>query len=211
MNPSPAPLDAKKAASESPVSGTCRRPGPAAVQGAAGDTAKRRKRKESGPSPKGGSREARRLASVILEVLAGQRTPSEAAEAAGISTSRYYLMESRSLEGMILACEPRKKGYVKTPERMLEAMQEEQVRLKRECVRLHALVRAAQRSIGLSLPVSGRDGKEKKGEQKGKRRKWKRRPVMRALQAVRKLQQEAAGTAAADPAARQEAADRDPM
>lgn len=190
MNPSPAPLDAKKAASESPVSGTCRRPGPAAAQGAAGETPKRRKRKESGPSPKGGSREARRLASVILEVLAGQRTPSEAAEAAGISTSRYYLVECRALEGLIQACEPRQKGYVKTPERRLEAMQEEQERLKRECARLQALVRAAQRSIGLSLPAASKDGKEKKGAQKGKRGKWKRRPVMRALRAARKLQQD---------------------
>jgi hypothetical protein len=47
---------------------------------------------------------------VILEVLAGMRTPTEAATVVGLSVPRYYLWEQRALEGLVRACEPRPKG-----------------------------------------------------------------------------------------------------
>ena len=53
------------------------------------------------------SREAQRVAAAILEVLAGVRTPTEAAAAVGLSVPRYYLWEQRALEGLVRACEPR--------------------------------------------------------------------------------------------------------
>src|SRR5438477_8881944 len=56
------------------------------------------------------SREARRLAAAILEVLAGARTPTEAATSLGLSVPRYYQVESRALEGLLAACAPRPKG-----------------------------------------------------------------------------------------------------
>ena len=43
------------------------------------------------------SREAQRFAAAILEVLAGVRTPTDAAAALGISVPRYYLWEQRAL------------------------------------------------------------------------------------------------------------------
>ena len=39
----------------------------------------------------GASAEAKRVAAAILEVLAGARTPTEAAQALGLSLPRYYL------------------------------------------------------------------------------------------------------------------------
>ena len=55
----------------------------------------------------GGTSEANRLAVAILEVLAGLRTPADAAAALGISVPRYYQLETRALEGMVTALEPR--------------------------------------------------------------------------------------------------------
>src|SRR5262245_30685610 len=58
----------------------------------------------------GASAEARRLAAAILEVLAGARTPTQAAQALGLSLPRYYLLESRALHGILVACERRSVG-----------------------------------------------------------------------------------------------------
>ena len=56
------------------------------------------------------SREAQRIAAALLEVLAGVRTPTDAAAALNISIARYYLWEKRALEGFVSACEPRPPG-----------------------------------------------------------------------------------------------------
>jgi hypothetical protein len=58
------------------------------------------------------SREARRLAAAILEVLAGVRTPAQAATAVGLSLPRYYQVEGRALQGLLAACEARPRGRV---------------------------------------------------------------------------------------------------
>jgi hypothetical protein len=46
----------------------------------------------------GASREARRVAAMILDVLAGMRSPSEAAEVLSVSVPRYYALERRAVE-----------------------------------------------------------------------------------------------------------------
>jgi hypothetical protein len=59
---------------------------------------------ETGPgqSPFGeASREAKRLAAAILEVLAGTQAPAEAARWLGISVARYYQLEVRGLAGLV--------------------------------------------------------------------------------------------------------------
>ena len=56
------------------------------------------------------SREARQLAVVILEVLAGSRTSQQAAQAIGLSLPRYYQLEARAVAGLIGACEARPRG-----------------------------------------------------------------------------------------------------
>ena len=70
------------------------------------------RKKRSGMRPIPVSRDAQRVATAILEVLAGVRTPAEAAAAVSLSLPRYYLWEQRALEGLVRACEPRPVGQV---------------------------------------------------------------------------------------------------
>src|SRR5204862_407638 len=83
-----------------------------------------------------------RLAAAILEVLAGIRTPTEAAHTVGISLPRYYVLENRAVKSMLVACERRSTGRVRTAESALAALQRECAQLRRECARLQTLRRA---------------------------------------------------------------------
>src|SRR5215831_6469929 len=56
------------------------------------------------------SRDARKVAAVILEVLAGIRTPAQAAAALGVGVPRYYHLEGRAVRGLVEGCEPRPRG-----------------------------------------------------------------------------------------------------
>lgn len=145
--------------------------------------------------PLTGDEGAKRNAALILEVLAGLRTPTEASEALGVSAMRYYVLERRALEGMVQALMPRPKGKRRRPEDALQEAGREKVRLQREMGRLQALVRAAQRTMGLPPPPSREKGK---GE---KRRR--RRPQVRAVKAMALLRASApeSGPAAAAPEA----------
>lgn len=129
--------------------------------------------------PPQGSAEAKRLAAAILEVLAGSRTPTNAAQTLGTSLPRYYLLEQRALQGLLGACEPRPKGRVVTETSKLLALEKQVAHLQRECGRQQALVRAAQRAVGLAPapPVKpAAPGTGKKGRP--------RRPTARALKAA---------------------------
>jgi hypothetical protein len=97
-------------------------------------------------------REARRKAAAILEVLAGARKPSDAAQALGITPMRYYLLEMRAIQGLVKACEPLKLGPKVSPEREAEHLQKQVAQLERECARYAALARVAQRAVNLSPP-----------------------------------------------------------
>jgi hypothetical protein len=97
-------------------------------------------------------REARRKAAAILEVLAGARKPSDAAQALGITPMRYYLLEMRAIQGLVKACEPLKLGPKVSPEREAEHLQKQVVTLERECARYAALARVSQRAVNLSPP-----------------------------------------------------------
>lgn len=133
------------------------------------------------PGPLQGTSEARQRAAAILEVLAGVRTPADAAAALGTSAPRYYLVEQRALQGMLAACEPRPKGRQADEGRRIAELERTVSRLQRECLRQQALVRAGQRAIGLSVPppkpAAGPAGK------KARRRK----PTVRALKAAATL------------------------
>lgn len=121
-----------------------------------------------------GSEAARRLGVVVLEVLSGVKTPTEASAAAEVSLPRYYALETRALQGLVGALEPRPKGRQRSTAGELAALQKEKTRLERELGRSQALVRATQRTMGI---VS-------KALPKGRRR---RRPTVRALKAVTTL------------------------
>ena len=153
------------------------------------------------------SREAQRVAAVILEVLAGMRTPTEAAAVVGLSVPRYYLWEQRALEGLGRACEPRPKGQVISQRHQIAVLEKEVSRLRQDCARQQALVRASQRTVGLTAspgyplagaatkPVAKPSGKvaggtaqRSTGSATAGKTKRKRRPVARALKAVAALQ-----------------------
>jgi len=68
-----------------------------------------------GPRLRPAPPDARALAAAILDVLAGGRTPLQAAESLGVSQPRYYALEARALDGLVQACAPRAKGRVRQP------------------------------------------------------------------------------------------------
>ena len=128
------------------------------------------------------SHDTRKVAAAILEVLAGARTTGDAAAALAVSLPRYYALEARAIEGLVKACEPRKRGKTRSPVKEVERLVREVKRLEAECERQRALARAAQRTIGL-VPIAPRvsDPSSKSGKSR------KRRPVARALVAAKAL------------------------
>jgi len=132
------------------------------------------------------SREAKRLAAAILEVLAGLRTPAQAAALVRVSLPRYYQLETRAVAALVQACAPQPHGRRRGPARELAALAKENERLQRELGRQQSLVRLAQRSVGLSPPAPVPKGQ-------------RRRKTARALVAAGRLRDEA-DRADADPA-----------
>src|SRR5262249_37744839 len=105
------------------------------------------------PTPKeDASREAKKVAAIVLSQLAGSRTPLQAAEALGLSLPRYYQLEARAIGGLLSACEARPRGRQPDVEAELAGVQKELERLKRELVRSQSLVRLTQRTIGVAPP-----------------------------------------------------------
>jgi hypothetical protein len=136
------------------------------------------------------SPQARRLAAAVLEVLAGIQTPSEAARAVGVSLARYYQLEQRALNGLVAACESRRRGRGSSSQ--ATDLRRECERLRRECARQQALVRATRRGVGLAEPATPTT--------EGRSKKRKRQPTARALKAVALLRDEPATPTEASPA-----------
>jgi len=147
------------------------------------------------------SAEANRRAAMILEVLAGERLPSAAAQALGISITHYYLLERRALEGLLAACQARPKGRsAPTAEQQRAKLERELEASRRQCQRQAALVRATQRAVGLPAAtpaaVGTHSARQAQRPTKGKRRR--RRPTVRALRAAQALQKNSSLSSAAD-------------
>lgn len=138
-----------------------------------------------------GTKEAKRRAAAVLEVLSGLRTPAEAGPAMGVSVTRYYALETRALQGMVSALELREGHHAPNPMVQIAELQKDKQRLERELKRSMALFRAAQRAMGLVAPspVQG-----KKGEDGRKHRKPRVRS-RRFVKALRKSLEEGAPTA----------------
>jgi len=124
---------------------------------------------------------ARRKAHLILEVLAGVRTPSSAAEELAIPLPRYYQWEDRAVAGLVRALEPRRRGPRRDPTKELDTVAAELEASRRECARYEALLRSAQRTIGLAA-------REEPADDRGAGGRRKKRPTVRALTAIRKLE-----------------------
>jgi len=143
----------------------------------------RKPRGPQGPRIGGGSREARQMAAAILEVLAGDRSPQEAASVLSVSLPRYYALETRAIEGLVASLEPRKKGKAPSPGKELDRLRREVEQLRRESARRQALLRTAQRTVGLAAPAPAKKSAKKR-----------RRAVSRALRAAERLREEPATT-----------------
>jgi hypothetical protein len=175
---------------DSSASGLCKQAEPAP---------KKRSRQRHTPGGvrlgKDASREAQQMTAAILEVLAGARTPAQAAEALGVSLPRYFQLETQAMHALVKSCEPKPRGPGRTVDRELTALRRQYERLQRELVRQQTLVRMAQRTIGLAAPAA--PPKPSPGK------KRRRRPVVRALAAAVYLQQQSqdAPSAAAPPEA----------
>lgn len=122
--------------------------------------------------------EARAHAACVLEVLAGLRTPEQAAEALAISVQTYYHLEARALRGLIHGCTPIPPGRTMLLLKQVRGLELKCAALEKQVGRYQALLRNAQRGL---LPPPA----PVKGKTAGKR---KHRPVVRALRTIEVLQ-----------------------
>jgi hypothetical protein len=139
--------------------------------------------------------DAKKLGALVLEVLSGTRTTAEASEVLGVSQPRYYQLEARALEGLMKGCEPRTMGRKKTAEGELEKLRGELSRARRDGSRTQALLRAAQRVVGLTPPPPKPKPVAKDG---GKPKIVRRRRVSRALRVAQALRKEVTGSMAVE-------------
>ena len=146
------------------------------------------------------SSQARRIAAVLLEVLAGLRATGSAAKELGVTPMRYYQLEERAIGGLIAACEPRPSGL--QPERRdaleLAGLREQVRKQAQELNQARSVLRTTRRQLGVATapePIVVKPGKPRKD---GKPSKHKvRRPTVRALTMVRRLLKADASAAAA--------------
>jgi hypothetical protein len=139
----------------------------------------------------GPSQQARRTAAAILEVLAGIRTPSEAAQALSVSVPRYYALEQRAMVSLVAGCEPHLRGPAKSPQQRIAELEREVQRLRQQCDRQRALARAVQRTVGLPMPAAsvaiGKDKANRPSPSASGKKRRTRRPTVRALKAAQAL------------------------
>lgn len=143
------------------------------------------------PRTLSGSAQAKRQAVVMLEVLSGLRDARDGSRAMGVSLNRYYQLETRALQGLIASLEPRPKGRQRTAEEKLATVERARQRLEQELARHQALVRAAQRSIGIPAVTSDGKGSKLRGKQTAREGKRRRRTVARGLKAIAVLREAA--------------------
>lgn len=136
------------------------------------------------------SPDGQRRAAVLLEVLAGVRSPQQAAEALGLSVPGFYQLEDRATRQLQLACEVRPRGRQASVESKVGALLKEVERLKQELSRYQTLLRLTQRSVGVppSAPAARTGAKRK------------RKPMVRAMRRAAQLRAAADEPAGAGPA-----------
>ena len=155
--------------------------------------AKKNRKQRQAPRPVGpaaltGSTDAKRLAAGILDILAGLRTTSDGAAALGISLPRYYVLETRVVQAIVNACEPLPRGRQRTPQDKINELEAANDKLRREVSRLQAVMRAAQRSIGLpsSPPSQAKAKAGNSGKAKAKRKRKQTPRAQKMIAALRK-------------------------
>jgi len=124
---------------------------------------------------------ARKQAAAVLEVLAGLRTPQQAADELGISLPTYFNLEIRAMRGLTFACCAQPPGRQQTLAPKLRQAQSRLAELEQQMGRYQALLRTAQRSAGLAPPVPP---KRPAGA-----RRAPRKPSVRAMRTITALRQ----------------------
>jgi len=136
------------------------------------------KAKAGGPAV---SPEGKRRAAVLLEVLAGVRTPRQAAEVLGLSLPGFYQLEDRATLQLQYGCEARPRGRQANGESKMAALVKEVERLKQEVARYQTLVRLTQRTVGVPPAAAAASAGQKR----------KRKPVVRAMRRAERLRAQA--------------------
>jgi hypothetical protein len=131
--------------------------------------------------------QGRRQSAAVLEVLAGLRTPQQAAQALSLSLPTYFNLETRALRGLVFACCAQPPGRQKTLVPQLRQAQAKVADLQRQVGRYQALLRTARQGVGLApaaevKPLPGSKRKVKK-------------PSVRAIRAIKALNQADAASA----------------
>ena len=146
------------------------------------------------PPEMAASPQARRTATVLLEVLAGLRSTGDAARTLEVTPVRFYAIETRAIGGLIAACEPRPSGI--QPEvrdaQELARLREQLRRQGQELNQVRSVLRTTQRQLGVATapqpPPGAKPGKPGKDGKPATKHKV-RRPTVRALTMVRRLLQ----------------------
>ena len=125
--------------------------------------------------------QGRKQAAAVLEVLAGLRTPQQAAQVLGLALPSYFNLETRALRGLVFACCAQPPGRQPTLAPQLRQAQARAAELQRQVGRYQALLRTARQSVGLPPASEPRPAA-------GTRRK-PRKPAVRALRVVKALAQ----------------------
>jgi hypothetical protein len=123
---------------------------------------------------------SRRQAAAVLEVLAGLRRPEQAAEALEVSLPTYYNLETRALRGLIWACAPQPPGRQQALTGKLRDAEDKAAELQQQLQRYQALLRTMQHSVNLS-PA--------KEIQRASCKRRSKKPSVRAMRAIRALEQ----------------------
>lgn len=147
-----------------------------------------------------GSDEAKRKAAVFLEAIGGLRTTQSASEELGIAQVRYYVLETRMLQAMIDALEPKARGRKRSLDLELAQLRDDNKRLERDAMRLQALYRVTQRAVGVR---DDRTQRQPKGKKKTKTRRVRRQTrgerILKDLRPSASLAQPASAIVAGDP------------
>ena len=85
----------------------------------------------------------------------------------GVALARYYQLETRALQAMVAALEPRPRGRQESPQAREQKAAAQARRLERELHRYQALYRTVQKALGVT-PAT-RAGAEEKGTKRKRR------------------------------------------
>ncbi len=115
---------------------------------------------QTGPKSLQGSAAAKRIFALMLEVLSGIRSTMDAADGMGVALVRYYQLETRALQAMLEALEPRPRGRkAKTESEWKAEFAREKKQLNGEIARYKTLYRSLRRVAGVTAPTKKTGGK----------------------------------------------------